>query len=77
MEYTAIGQNAIMAQRIEKLTKQLPYDILIDEPTFAKVQEEVETGGTPTYPKIFVEKFERISIEGKKSKISVYGVKVP
>jgi len=66
MEYTAIGQNAILAQRIEKLTKQLPYDIFIDESTFSKVQEEVE-----------VKKFESIFIEGKEKSITVYGVKVP
>jgi len=78
MEYTAIGQNAILAQRIEKLTKQFPpYDILIDESTFAKVQEKVEMGLCPPYPKIFVEKFAPISIEGKQSPIAVYGVKVP
>ena len=66
MDYTAIGQNAILAQKIEKLTKQFPYDILIDELTFYKTQEKVE-----------VEKFEPIYIEGKKSPITVYGVKVP
>jgi class 3 adenylate cyclase len=77
MEYTAIGQNAILAQRIEKLTKQFPYDILIDESTFYKAQEDVEMGVCPPYPKIFVEKFGPIYIEGKKSPIAVYGVKVP
>ena len=66
MEYTAIGQNAILAQRIEKLTKQFPYDILIDESTFYKAQEEIE-----------VEKFDPIYIEGKKKPIAVYGVKIP
>lgn len=63
MEYTVIGQDVNYAQRIETLTKELPADILISESTYEEVRDFVKA-----------EKYEPLTIRGKREPIVVYGV---
>lgn len=63
MEYTVIGQDVNYAQRIEALTKELPADILVSESTYERIKDFV-----------LAEKYEPLTIKGKKEPIVVYSI---
>jgi class 3 adenylate cyclase len=63
MEYTVIGQHVNYAQRIEGLTKEIPYDILIGESTYNGVRDSVSA-----------EPFGPLSIDGIRTPMTIYGI---
>ena len=64
LEYTAIGQHVNYAQRIEALTKELPFDILVSEATYEQIKENVDA-----------EKIGPLVLRGKDAPVCVYGIK--
>jgi adenylate cyclase len=64
IEYTVIGQNVNYAQRIEGLTKEYPYGILIGESTYREVRGSVSA-----------EAFGPLSIDGIRTPMTIYGIK--
>ncbi|HOD49372.1 MAG TPA: adenylate/guanylate cyclase domain-containing protein [Candidatus Hydrogenedentes bacterium] len=64
LEYTAIGRDVNYAQRIEALTKELPFDILVNETTYEQVKDYVDA-----------EKFGPLAIRGKEAPVCIYGIR--
>ena len=64
LEYTAIGRDVNYAQRIEALTKDIPFDILVNETTYERISRYVEA-----------ERFGPLTLRGKKTPVCVYGIK--
>ncbi|MDF1825969.1 MAG: adenylate/guanylate cyclase domain-containing protein [Verrucomicrobiales bacterium] len=66
MEYTAIGDTVNTAARIESMTKELGYPLLLSESTRSALTEDIAVEALP--PSL---------IRGRKEPIVLYGVKLP
>lgn len=65
-QYTVIGDAVNVAQRLEALTKEVPYRVLITEATYQQVKDIVE-----------VEKLEPVVVKGRQQPLQIYAVLGP
>jgi adenylate cyclase len=65
LEYAVIGDTVNTASRIETLTKEAPYPVLVSEETFRSLRQP------PDDDLVFVDEFE---IRGRRSRIKLWGL---
>ena len=62
-DYTAIGDNVNLASRLESITKQYGYDMIISESTYEKIKD-----------KFVCKKLDKVAVKGKAKPITIYQV---
>jgi adenylate cyclase len=65
LDYTVIGDTTNTASRVEALTKQIPYSVLVSEETFGSLR------GFPSEDLVFVDEVE---IRGRRSAVKLWGL---
>jgi len=63
-DYTVVGDNVNLASRVQALTREYPYRVIVTEATYNCVKDDFET-----------DFLGEVSVKGKDRKVKVYGVK--